>query len=482
MINFIISLLTILIQVFAGVFSFLYYRYYKEIAWLFIAVAIFSMAVAGIINISLYSTISMVPLVMGTITSTFLVLAVLLGRRGLKEYKKTDTHLKTLWEIDRIMLTSLTPKTVINSLKSRIPEMIDCDALAIYALDKSSHSYTVFVNHNLNQDFHTHLLSKENDFFWKIIDRRKSGVLSKLTADTNFGFPAFLKNAGFTACAGVPLMLRGLPVGCLFVFSSKAKTYNRKELKFIEGIGRQIVIAMERTEIFERIKEQNVESVLALVQAIEIRDPCTKEHSQQVAHLAIELYKNMTSSDKDLELIEYAGLLHDVGKIAVPELILNKPAPLNQEEWLIMKRHPVQSAEIVKPIKALEKIVTWILYHHERLDGSGYPQGLKFDEIPLESKVLAICDAFSAMVGKRPYRDAFTIAQAIDEIERFAGKQFDPEVVKIFLKLPEEILRLKTPENLHKTLPPEGAEFKSDYLGTKGPSAPFNVRVQEISH
>lgn len=446
MINFIISLFTILIQVFAGVFSFLYYRFYKEIAWLFIGIAIFSMAVAGIMNLSLYSAISLVPLIIGTITSIFFVLAVLLGRRGLKENKKTDVHLKTLWEIDRIMLTSLTPKTVINSIMSRIPEMIECDALALYTLDNATQNYTVFANHNLNQDFHTHLLSKENDFFWKIIDRRKSDVLSKLTADTNFGFPAYLKKAGFTACAGVPLMLRGLPVGCLFVLSTNAKTYNRKDLKFIEGIGRQIVIAMERMEIFERIREQNVESVLALVQAIEIRDPCTRGHSQQVAHLAVELYKYMNSFEKDQELLEYAGLLHDVGKIAVPESILNKPAPLNQEEWLIMKKHPIQSAEIIKPIRALGKIVPWVLYHHERLDGSGYPYGLKSNEIPLESKVLAICDAFSAMVGKRPYRDAFTIEQAIDELKRFAGKQFDPEIVKIFLNFPEEKLMLKTPE------------------------------------
>ncbi len=165
-----------------------------------------------------------------------------------------------------------------------------------------------------------------------------------------------------------------------------------------------------------------------------------------MANLAIEVYKYINGSDQNLELIKYAGLLHDVGKIAVPESILNKPASLSKEEWLIMKKHPVQSAEIIKPIKALEKIVPWVLYHHERLDGSGYPQGLKSSEIPIESKVLAICDAFSAMVGKRPYRDGFTIEQAIDEIKRFAGKQFDPEVVKIFLKLPEEKLKFVTPE------------------------------------
>lgn len=442
----IIILLTILIQLIAGVFSFIHYRYYKEIVWLFIAIAIFLMAFTGIVNLSAHSNISIISAIIGTLTSIFLLLAVLFGKKVLIEYKKTDAHLKSLWEIDRIMLTSLTPQTVINSIKSRIPEMINCDALAIYALDKFTHTYSVFANYNLTQDFHNQVLSKENDFFWNVIDKRKTNVLSNLSADTNFGFPAILKNAGFTTCVGVPLVLRGLPVGCLFVFSSRAIVYNKKEIKFVEGIARQIVIAMERMEIFERIKEQNVESVLALVQAIEIRDPCTRGHSQQVANLAIEVYKYINGSDQNLELIKYAGLLHDVGKIAVPESILNKPASLSKEEWLIMKKHPVQSAEIIKPIKALEKIVPWVLYHHERLDGSGYPQGLKSSEIPIESKVLAICDAFSAMVGKRPYRDGFTIEQAIDEIKRFAGKQFDPEVVKIFLKLPEEKLKFVTPE------------------------------------
>lgn len=437
---------TIIVQLITGVLSFLHYKRSKQTIWLFIVIALFLMVCIGIVSLTALSTNSIIPVISGFFASVFFLLAILFARKFLMEQEKTNAHLKTLWEIDRIMLTSLTPKTVINSIKSRIPEIIDCDALAIYTLDKATQNYTVFANHNLNQDFHAHLLSKENDFFWKIIDRRKSDVLSKLTSDTNFGFPAFLNNAGFTACAGVPLMLRGLPVGCLFVFSTKAKTYNREDLKFIEGIGRQIVIVMERMEIFERIREQNVESVLALVQAIEIRDPCTRGHSQQVARLAVELYKYMNSSEIDQELLKYAGLLHDVGKIAVPESILNKPAPLNQEEWLIMKRHPIQSAEIVKPIKALEKIVTWIRYHHERMDGSGYPQGLKSDEIPLESKVLAVCDAFSAMVGKRPYRDAFTIEQAIDEIKRFSGKQFDPEVVKMFLKLPEEKLKFVTPE------------------------------------
>lgn len=442
----IILFISIIVQFITGIFSFLHYRQSKGIACLLICIALVLMALTGILSLPGFSILSLIPVIISFFSSVLLLLAVLFALRIFKEYEKTDTHLKTLWDIDRIMLTSLTPKTMINSIKSRILEVIDCNALAIYTLDKFDRNYTLFANHNLNQDFHNQMLTKDNDFFWKIIDKRKTDTLSNLSADTNFGFPALLKSAGFESSVGVPLMLRGLPIGCLFVFSTSAKTYSKREIKFIEGIGRQIVIAIERMQTLERIKEQNVESVLALVQAIELRDPCTRGHSHQVANLAIELFKNINSSEQDLDLIAYAGLLHDVGKIAVPEAILKKPASLSTEEWQIMKKHPVQSAEIVKPVKALEKIIPWILYHHERWDGNGYPQGLNSNEIPFESRILAVCDAFSAMVGKRPYRDNFTIEQAIDEIENFSGRQFDPEIVKIFLKLPEDILRKITPE------------------------------------
>ncbi len=445
MILLIIGLGSIFILAIAGIYSFLLFRYSRNITWLLLGFGLILFVSMEIVNYSVCSLPSIMPAAVKLLAGLALLVAVLSAPRILQEYEKADTHLKTLWDIDRIMLTSLTPKNVIGSIKSRILEIIDCDALAIYTLDKSG-NYTLLANHNLNQDFHDTMLSRENDFFWTIVEKKKTNMLSNLTPDTNFGFPALLKNSGFKSCVGVPLIIRGLTIGGFFVFSNRTKIYGKKEVNYIEGIGRQFVIAIERIQAFERIKEQNVESVLALVQAIELRDPYTKGHSLQVANLAVEICRRIDLSDVKLGLIEFAGLLHDIGKIAVPEIILNKPASLNTEEWRIMKRHPIQSAEIIKPIKDLQQIVNWVLYHHERWDGSGYPQGLKSRDIPLESRILAICDAFSAMVGKRPYRDGFTIEEAIEELKKFSGKQFDPDIVKIFLSLPEETIRRILPE------------------------------------
>jgi len=181
--------------------------------------------------------------------------------------------------------------------------------------------------------------------------------------------------------------------------------------------------------------------VFALVQAIEMRDPCTKGHSLQVSNIAVELAKIFGSSEREVELVRYAGLLHDVGKIAVPEAILNKPSGLNEEEWKVMRIHPVISAEIVRLIKDLSEIEKWIFYHHERWDGTGYPEGLQGREIPCFSRILAICDTYSAMVSDRPYRKGLTDEAAREEIKNYSGKQFDPEIVEIFLTLSKEFLK-----------------------------------------
>ncbi|MCX7995020.1 MAG: HD-GYP domain-containing protein [candidate division WOR-3 bacterium] len=184
----------------------------------------------------------------------------------------------------------------------------------------------------------------------------------------------------------------------------------------------------------------NAAIISKLVRTIEILDSCTKEHSLQVSMLAFELGKFIAFSPHELEMIKCAGLLHDIGKVAVPEKILNKPAPLNEKEWMIMKRHPVISAEIIMESKELREIEPWILYHHERWDGKGYPEGRKGREIPVVAMILAVCDAYSAMTSDRPYRQAMSTEEARNEIKNFREKQFNPDVVDVFLSLPTEIL------------------------------------------
>ena len=192
---------------------------------------------------------------------------------------------------------------------------------------------------------------------------------------------------------------------------------------------------MDRAKLIERIQEINIESVRALVEAIELRDPYTIGHSIQVADLATRIAQELEFSEREKNLIEFAGLLHDIGKIIVPEAILHKGTVLSSEEWQIIKKHVVHSAKIIEPIRNLRSVQNWILHHHEQWDGSGYPDGISGEKIPLESRILAVCDAYSAMTGDRPYRKALSIKDARQEIVNVAGKQLDPRLVNIFMSL-----------------------------------------------
>ncbi|MBE0432148.1 HD-GYP domain-containing protein [candidate division WOR-3 bacterium] len=166
-----------------------------------------------------------------------------------------------------------------------------------------------------------------------------------------------------------------------------------------------------------------------------MRDPYTRGHSLQVAKLASAVAEAIGFTGQDLELIKFAGLLHDVGKIAVPECILQKPSFLTSSEWKVIQLHPKQSVMIIDPIKGLRQIRDWILYHHERWDGRGYPKNVKGDRIPIQSRILSVCDTYSAMTEDRPYRKRLSDQEAREEISKVRGAQFDPMVANIFLDL-----------------------------------------------
>lgn len=407
---------------------------------IFFGIALFLMALKYILNLlHIYLPILIFDIL--TLFGAILFLIVTLSlRRISREMERKSIHLKGLWEMDRILLSGLTSKSIMEAIKKTIVEIVDCNALAIYTIDAWTGDFILYNNYNLNDTFHSGVLSQGKDFLKEVITSKKT-ICTRGTGFRHKDFLSFIQNFGFNICAGVPLVIRGMPIGTLLIFSQRKRGYEKQEIEYIEGIARQLVVTMDRIQTFEKMKEMTVESVQALVQAIEMRDPSTRGHSAQVAELALELARRMEFPDRKLILINFAGLLHDVGKIAVPEDILRKPEALNLEEWRIVKNHPIHSMNIVKPIKNLAEISKWILYHHERWDGSGYPEGLRKEAIPLESRILAICDAFSAMVSDRPYRKGLTLEFAIEEIKKCAGQQFDPGIVKIFLNIPEEFLK-----------------------------------------
>ena len=184
-----------------------------------------------------------------------------------------------------------------------------------------------------------------------------------------------------------------------------------------------------------KIRESFLNALTALAYALEAKDKYTSGHSQRVAEISVAIAREMGLSRQDINKIRLAGLIHDIGKIGVRASVLNKPGRLNDDEYQHIKTHSEIGEHILTPIVEDEQILKTVRHHHERYDGTGYPDGLSGEQIPLGAKILAVADAYDAITSERPYRKAMSIQSACHEIELCKGSQFDPEVADTFLRI-----------------------------------------------
>jgi len=221
------------------------------------------------------------------------------------------------------------------------------------------------------------------------------------------------------------------------------KPYNVNEIPILieRNLMRHTIESSRTRNLQEEVQRSYRATLEALLAALDTRDTETEGHSERVAAYTMLIAQQLNLPQEELQHIEHGALLHDIGKIGVPDHILYKPGPLTPEEWEIMKQHPVIGYKMCMRIEMLRPAAPIVLHHHERWDGRGYPYGLSGAEIPLGARIFAIADTLDAMTSDRPYRKALSFAQAREEIERCAGSQFDPELVRVFLELPEEELR-----------------------------------------
>jgi HD-GYP domain-containing protein (c-di-GMP phosphodiesterase class II) len=210
--------------------------------------------------------------------------------------------------------------------------------------------------------------------------------------------------------------------------------FDTEDQRLFESLARQVGIAIENARLYEEVKETFFSTAATLAEAIEKRDPYTGGHVRRVVEISLTVGEELGLSPEEKETLHLAAILHDVGKIGIRDVILLKQGPLTPEELDHIREHPQLGAEILAPIKQLEAVIPAVRYHQERCDGQGYPEGLKGEEIPLASRIIAVADTFDAMTTDRPYRRRISDEEAITEIERCAGSQFDPAVVKAFMR------------------------------------------------
>lgn len=260
-------------------------------------------------------------------------------------------------------------------------------------------------------------------------------LLLKGVKDPRFG----VVDIGIEASITSPLMVRGKSIGVITVGSrTPDERYTSDALEEFGDFAAQAAVSIENTKLNERLEDTYLGAIASLAAAIEARDPYTVGHSARVTQYSVAIAESMGLSSEDVEEVKLAALLHDLGKIGVPDNILNKAGRLTEKEYSAIKMHPVLSMRIIEPLPHLGNIIPIIYHHHERYDGLGYVDGKAGDDIPLGARILAVADSFEAMTSDRPYRKALSREEAMAELLRNSGSQFDPEAVRHFMNLLEK--------------------------------------------
>ncbi|MFQ5560636.1 MAG: HD-GYP domain-containing protein, partial [Nitrospinota bacterium] len=249
----------------------------------------------------------------------------------------------------------------------------------------------------------------------------------------------------FTTYFGVPLIAKGEVQGVLEIFHRRSLYPDREWLSFLDSLATHAAIAIDNATLFSNLQQSNTELTIAYdtsiegwAKALDLRDRETEGHSRRVTAMTLDMAEEIGIDDTDMVHIRRGALLHDIGKMGIPDNILLKPGPLTEEEWKIMKCHPQYAYELLSPIKYLVPAVDIPYCHHEKWDGTGYPRSLKGENIPLAARVFSIVDVWDALSSDRPYRKAWDISRVLDHVKSLSGTDFEPDLVRLFFQCLEK--------------------------------------------
>jgi GAF domain-containing protein len=277
-----------------------------------------------------------------------------------------------------------------------------------------------------------------------ILDRRIVHIPDLTAPGVEFVRSSLVAAEKFVAYLAAPLIAKGEVKGVLEIFHRAPLDLDEERTSFLEMLAGQAALAIDNALLFEGLERANVELTMAYdatiegwSQALELRDQETQGHSSRVLELTLRLAAALGLSDKELKDIRQGVLLHDIGKMGIPDSILHKPGPLTDQEWEIMRKHPQYAYDMLAPIVYLRTSLDIPYCHHEKWDGTGYPRALKGETIPIAARIFSVVDVYDALTSDRPYRAAWSREEAIAYILEQSGKHFDPRIVEIFMKVIE---------------------------------------------
>ena len=381
----------------------------------------------------------------GEVTGIVAALSDMSGLRAAEaEIRRQFERLASLRAIDQAITGSMDLDVTLNVVLDQAVDRLGVDAAAVLLLDPHSQvlEYAAGRGFRLEEIYETRIRMGEGVAGTAALERRTLHATIG-EGDSLHGSRAdWLRREGFVSHYVAPLLVKGQVRGVLEIFQRSPLEVDRNWLEFLETLAGQTAIAVDNTALFEALQRSNAKLTIAYdatlegwSRALDLRDEETEGHTRRVTEACVRLAKAIGVEADELVHIRRGALLHDIGKMGVPDEILRKPGPLTEAEWQVMRRHPIYAYELLAPISFLHPALDIPLCHHERWDGTGYPRGLKGAEIPLAARIFAVVDVWDALLSDRPYRARLSREEALAYIESQSGSHFDPDVVRVFLRL-----------------------------------------------
>jgi HD-GYP domain-containing protein (c-di-GMP phosphodiesterase class II)/PAS domain-containing protein len=353
-------------------------------------------------------------------------------------------RLSALHDIDLVINSSLDLRVTMNILLDQVIEKLNVDAASVMLLNTK----TQLLEFAAGRGFRTRKIEEyrlrlgEGISGQAAMERHLVQSLNLSELDENSAYPTLLSEEGFISYYSVPLIAKGQVKGVLDIFNRTLISPDQEWVNFLETLAGQAAIAIDNTTLLEDLHRSNIELTMAYdttlegwSHALDLRDKETEGHTQRVVNLTLKIARGLGMVESELIHLRRGALLHDIGKMGIPDEILFKPGPLSNEEWIIMRRHPLMAYELLHPIIHLRPSIDIPYCHHEKWDGGGYPRGLNGDLIPLGARIFSVVDVWDALTSDRPYRKAWPAQRALDFIKEQKGIQFDPKVVELFMIL-----------------------------------------------
>lgn len=352
-------------------------------------------------------------------------------------------YLAALHAVDMAISASMDLPITLRVLINQVHQQLFVDAVSVLILDP----HTQTLKYSAGIGFKTNVIEKTNlrlgqSYAGQAALERKIITAENLQTSQSQLHTKDFDQEEFSHYLGIPLISKGIVKGVLELFNRQPFTQEASWMVLLESLAGQAAIAIENASLMDEVQKINLNlrsaydaTIEGWAKSIDIRNGDNEEHSKHIADLAVELAQSAGLHGEELLALRHGALLHDIGKLAVPESILLKPGPLTKEEWAVMKTHPLAAKSLINTIEFLHDAMEIPYGHHERWDGTGYPQGLKGEEIPFAARIFSVVDCWESLRSDRPWRKAWTDGNALDYIENNAGKAFDPYVVDKFKQL-----------------------------------------------